>query len=122
MCSTAIVSGLIDHADENEKGKEKEKYVKQESIFNAAAKGTPILVLKTPVVIRICKVDLTKSRGVARPENWVYYSGFSENKTKAKVLVRYEAHFSSGPPSIYFNDVHDLITWSRPDGWYVCDN
>ena len=120
--ATISGSGFIDHAYENKKRKEKEEQQKKELLFTQATMGTPEIVFNSPIGTRICKIDRLKSNAYSRPENRVYYSGFIENKSKPKILVRYEAHFSNGPPSINFTDVHGLIAWSHTDGWYVCDN
>ncbi|MCS3434254.1 hypothetical protein [Klebsiella sp. BIGb0407] len=77
--------------------------------------GEPKKVLKSNIGTRICKLDQSS---VVYSKDKIFYSGFIENKSPSKILIRFEYH---GNKKTVINDVDGVIRWEKPLGWYVCD-
>ncbi|TQN75501.1 UNVERIFIED_ORG: hypothetical protein FHU00_5132 [Citrobacter freundii] len=115
----SIVGGFIDNEFEAQKRKEQEIQERNEKEFSRLVKGDPVSVMRSGIGTRVCKVDTNLTRSNSSP--LVIYSGFIENKTEQKMQVRFESHIIDGPSYYNFNDVNGMVTWTHPEGWYICE-
>ncbi|MEQ0232508.1 hypothetical protein [Klebsiella sp. CN_Kp109] len=79
--------------------------------------GEPDKVIKSDVGTRICRLDEKTTEFVNSETQRAFYSGFIENKSGNKILIRYESHFDNFSASGI-----DIIRWEKPGNWFVCNN